>query len=69
MTETPPAYDPAAARAAIEADAQRRAQAAAAEYDAAVTEIQERHNVQVLYVPQFTNDGRIVARPLIAPQQ
>ena len=69
MTETPPAYDPAAARLAIEADAQRRAQAAAAEYDALVDELQKRHNCLVVYQPQITPDGRVTARAVIAPQQ
>lgn len=36
MTETPQPYDAAAARSAIEADAQARAQACAQEYDRTV---------------------------------
>lgn len=59
--------DIASARAAIEAEAQERASQAAQEYNAAVTAIQERYNVRVLYVPAITPDGRIVANPTIAP--
>lgn len=69
MTEKPQTYDAQAARAALEADAQRRAQACAEEYDAFVEELQKRHNCVIVYQPQIAPDGRVIARPVIAPQQ
>lgn len=62
------AIDAAAARAVIEAEAQSRANDAAQEYDAAVAAIKAKYNCDVLYMAQLTPDGRITARPLIAPR-
>ena len=68
MSEERTVYDVAQARAAIEAEARERAALAAQEYDAFVEELQRKWHCLVVYHPSITPDGRIVARPMIAPQ-
>ena len=69
MSEERTVYDVAQARAAIEAEAQARAAACAQEYDAFVAELQRKWHCLIVYQPSITPDGRIVARPMIAPQE
>jgi hypothetical protein len=61
----PPALSATAMRQALEAERQQRAQACAAEIDAAVQPLLVRHRCQMLAVPSLAPDGaggwRVVA--------